>query len=241
MVEWKPLRYRGYVYDNETALYYLQTRYYDPEVGRFINVDGHTSTGQGFVGNNAYAYCLDNPTSMYDPDGKCSRFLGFLWKIDCGQASCPDSKNYIAPKFVDPVGTYDNGGGYVYVVNESQLEAIMTGIEPNAVVAVDKRINTDNKDYNQDIQIRNSHEITDSNHQKEIIKVICAYNAANPVYPAWNRTEESMYIEWQAHNDGYVLSPLIKLMFKRDVSDNCAHVNFDNKDEGLGYWDYYKK
>ena len=41
-----PLRYRGYVYDTETGLYYLQSRYYDPEVGRFINADAFASTGQ---------------------------------------------------------------------------------------------------------------------------------------------------------------------------------------------------
>ena len=34
-----PIRYRGYYYDTETGLYYLQSRYYDPETGRFINAD----------------------------------------------------------------------------------------------------------------------------------------------------------------------------------------------------------
>ena len=40
-----PLRYRGYVYDTETGLYYLQSRYYNPEMGRFINADGLAATG----------------------------------------------------------------------------------------------------------------------------------------------------------------------------------------------------
>ena len=39
-----PLRYRGYVYDSETGLYYLQSRYYDPEVGRFLNADAFAGT-----------------------------------------------------------------------------------------------------------------------------------------------------------------------------------------------------
>ena len=47
---YNPLRYRGYVYDEETELYYLQSRYYNPEMGRFINADGLTSTGQGVLG-----------------------------------------------------------------------------------------------------------------------------------------------------------------------------------------------
>jgi RHS repeat-associated protein len=65
-----PLRYRGYVYDTETGLYYLQSRYYDPEVGRFINGDSYISTGLGLVGNNMFAYCINNPTNMYDQTGK---------------------------------------------------------------------------------------------------------------------------------------------------------------------------
>ena len=89
-----PLRYRGYVYDTETGLYYLQSRYYNPEIGRFINADGLVSTGQGILGNNMFAYCGNNPINLYDPDGMCSRLLGFLWKIDCGKATCKDSRNY---------------------------------------------------------------------------------------------------------------------------------------------------
>ena len=64
-----PLRYRSYVYDTETQLYYLQSRYYNPEIGRFINADGFVSTGQGLVGNNMFAYCNNNPVMGYDPTG----------------------------------------------------------------------------------------------------------------------------------------------------------------------------
>lgn len=52
-----PLRYRGYVYDTQTRLYYLQSRYYDPEVGRFLNADALVSTGQGLLGNNMFDRC----------------------------------------------------------------------------------------------------------------------------------------------------------------------------------------
>ena len=65
-----PLRYRGYVYDQETGLYYLQSRYYDPEMGRFISADSFTSTGQGFTGNNMFAYCGNNPVNYLDPEGQ---------------------------------------------------------------------------------------------------------------------------------------------------------------------------
>ena len=64
-----PLRYRGYVYDTETELYYLQSRYYNPDTGRFLNADAFTSTGQGFTGNNMFAYCGNNPIARKDDGG----------------------------------------------------------------------------------------------------------------------------------------------------------------------------
>lgn len=67
-----PLRYRGYVYDQETELYYLQSRYYNPQIGRFLNADGYVSTGQGFIGNNMFAYCLNNPICLVDASGAFS-------------------------------------------------------------------------------------------------------------------------------------------------------------------------
>ncbi len=66
---YNPLRYRGYVYDQETGLYYLQSRYYNPQVGRFINADAFASTGQGVLGCNMFAYCLNNPVNASDPSG----------------------------------------------------------------------------------------------------------------------------------------------------------------------------
>ncbi len=65
----QPFRYRGYVYDWETGFYYLQSRYYDPTTGRFVSADVMLSTGQGVLGHNAFAYCLDNPVCRIDPTG----------------------------------------------------------------------------------------------------------------------------------------------------------------------------
>ncbi len=74
--ERNPFRYRGYVYDNETGLYYLQSRYYDPEVGRFVNSDGYVSTGQGALGHNMFAYCGNNPVNCIDATGMFWKELG---------------------------------------------------------------------------------------------------------------------------------------------------------------------
>jgi RHS repeat-associated protein len=65
-----PLRYRGYYYDTETGFYYLQSRYYDPIVKRFLNADSYGSTGQGFLGYNMFAYCNNNPVNCVDPSGQ---------------------------------------------------------------------------------------------------------------------------------------------------------------------------
>ena len=65
-----PFRYRGYYYDTETGLYFLQTRYYDPEVGRFLNRDAVTYADPETIGGlNLYAYCLNNPVMYSDPTG----------------------------------------------------------------------------------------------------------------------------------------------------------------------------
>ena len=65
-----PFRYRGYYYDAETGLYFLKTRYYDPEVGRFITIDDISYIDPETInGLNLYAYCGNNPVMGYDPDG----------------------------------------------------------------------------------------------------------------------------------------------------------------------------
>ena len=64
------------MYDQDTGLYYLQSRYYNPEWGRFINADVYVSTGQGLLGNNMFAYCLNNPVNAFDPTGEDAIWLG---------------------------------------------------------------------------------------------------------------------------------------------------------------------
>ena len=65
-----PIRYRGYYYDTETNLYYLQTRYYDPEIGRFINADAiEYLVPEQVMGLNLYAYCGNNPVMYTDSSG----------------------------------------------------------------------------------------------------------------------------------------------------------------------------
>ena len=65
-----PLRYRGYYYDAETGYYYLQSRYYNPEWGRFISADSFDYIDNtARFGFNAYIYCINNPIMFVDPSG----------------------------------------------------------------------------------------------------------------------------------------------------------------------------
>ena len=65
-----PFRYRGYYYDTETSLYYLQSRYYDPDTGRFISSDGYISGASGTTkGYNLFVYCDNDPVNKSDDNG----------------------------------------------------------------------------------------------------------------------------------------------------------------------------
>lgn len=65
-----PYRYRSYYYDNETGYYYLNSRYYNPEWGRFINADGIIGTSNNIIAYNVYSYANNNPINYFDSDGK---------------------------------------------------------------------------------------------------------------------------------------------------------------------------
>ena len=67
--EKNPFRYRGYYYDTETGLYYLNSRYYSPEFGRFISADSAIAQVGNVQGANMFAYCANNPVNMSDSMG----------------------------------------------------------------------------------------------------------------------------------------------------------------------------
>ena len=75
-----PFRYRGYVFDEETGLYYLCARYYNSETCRFNQADSAACIGvtDRSFGNNLYLYCENNPVCRYDPNGAFS--LGTFFK-----------------------------------------------------------------------------------------------------------------------------------------------------------------
>ena len=97
LAQTNPLRYRSYYYDSETGYYHLKSRYYSPEVGRFLNVDGYVQTGQGLLDKNMFAYCGNNPVNRRDNNGNAwedvkkwfskrwnafKNFVGNTWSAD---------------------------------------------------------------------------------------------------------------------------------------------------------------
>ena len=80
-----PLRYRCYVYDEETGMYYLGSRYYNPVMGRFINADNVIpGIGGDLRGYSAFAYCFNNPINMCDLSGHWPKWIEDVnnWFID---------------------------------------------------------------------------------------------------------------------------------------------------------------
>ena len=81
-----PFRYRGYYYDIEIGLYYLQSRYYNPTVGRFVNSDAMEYIyyeGQN-IGTNVFAYCENDPVNNMDPNGTFTLFACIIIGVIVG-------------------------------------------------------------------------------------------------------------------------------------------------------------
>ena len=83
-----PFRYRGYYYDVDLGLYYLNSRYYDSNIGRFISPDdvGYLGANGDINSYNLYAYCSNNPVMYVDPTGSFGVALTLLISTGIGLA-----------------------------------------------------------------------------------------------------------------------------------------------------------
>lgn len=124
-----PLRYRSYYYDAETGFYYLQSRYYDPAICRFINADTFATTdANGVLSANMFAYCENNPVMRTDESGE-------FWSIVIGAA--------IGVAFDMGTQLVNNGGDFSAVnwrsVAASAVSGAVTAAGGAAVTAVARK------------------------------------------------------------------------------------------------------
>ena len=232
MASVNPIRYRGYYYDAETELYYLHSRYYDPEVGRFINADAFASTGQGILGANMFAYCENRVNSRIDRQGTDP-----IDMIDVDNDGVTDCfvYEYSCCYQVD----YDSNTGYAtlevisgrlfFYVNDIYYQSACNGagIPDDFVEGRDFLIGDYTDGENPNIQIHNSSMCTSRYQMTAIVEVLLEYG--KNYAPKWNRTQDSLVTEWVEHNR---YAPF---------SDSAKHVDFDNNEEGKGTWDYFWK
>jgi len=108
-----PFRYRSYYYDNETGFYYLNSRYYDPQVGRFINADGIVGANQDLLGYNLFAYCFNNVVNMFDVDGYWPESFIKLFVKEETWAKLNTAEREVACK--DPLGAKSMGKAWTLV------------------------------------------------------------------------------------------------------------------------------
>ena len=131
-----PLRYRGYVYDQETGLYYVSSRYYDPEIVRFINADDIDYLGADGspLSYNLFVYCMNNPVNRFDVNGNWS--LPNWAKIAIGAAAIA----------VGVIATAATGGAAVPVLVASlkiaATSAAIGAVSGAGISAVNHRVST---------------------------------------------------------------------------------------------------
>ena len=109
-----PFRYRGYYYDEETGFYFLQSRYYDPQMKRFLNADSTFIAGDALTASNMYAYCDNNPVNLCDPSGMAS------WWVQQGLTTMNEIHNVVVGTYVAYLGGQGNS---VYTNSFIRLES----------------------------------------------------------------------------------------------------------------------
>ena len=120
-------RYRGYYFDAESGMYYLQSRYYDPEIKRFISADNIIITGTPVENQNVnlYEYCLDNPVNFQDQSGHFAVTIGAGYLLGALVIAGVAGASYLLARKREAVGTVDEFAWYKKSQKEKRLEAVL--------------------------------------------------------------------------------------------------------------------
>ena len=111
LAQTNPLRYRSYYYDSETGYYHLKSRYYSPEVGRFLNADGYLAElGGNINGYNLFAYCFNNSVNLSDTTGHWPKWI-------------KEAASWVNNNIIQPVKNFFSSSKQNNVVNASSHDA----------------------------------------------------------------------------------------------------------------------
>ena len=200
-----PFRYRGYYYDTETGLYYLQSRYYNPTWGRFLNADGYINANGDLIGFNMFAYCSNNPVMFVDYTG--SRILPF-WEL-----SFPgEIHNEVVKKIVERTGLERVLNAEVRINSKSRADLVdfdskeIYEVKPVTYLAVDKM----NKAFEQ------IHRYIDGFNEKTPSQ---GYHAGESI-PGYKFQYKQYLVSYWYYKDGLILYSFKKIKFKEEKKED---------------------
>ncbi|GAE90969.1 hypothetical protein JCM21531_4637 [Acetivibrio straminisolvens JCM 21531] len=144
------IRYAGYQYDEETELYYLTARMYDPKIARFLQEDTYRGDPNDPLSLNLYTYVKNNPLVYYDPTGHWPEWLDKKFEnakqwvnkkiksvSDAASNVLNTAKNYVNEKVVQPVGqTIQKGKEVIEYVIENKPSSLKDGLALGTGIAL---------------------------------------------------------------------------------------------------------
>ena len=197
-----PFRYRGYYYDTESGYYYLQSRYYDPEAGRFLNADGYVSTGQGIPGHNMFAYCNNNPVNYKDSEGTLPvlAVLGVIAITGLCLSLSGDNPSYEREQAEIQYNYELENARQEYNENTVSINNNLNPEDTKVHVTIAPEYIKDGK-KDPVINIKDSHKIKSKAEKKAILEVVISSPEFDPT--VFKRGMDSWLAEWEGHNALY--------------------------------------
>lgn len=135
-----PYTYRGYRYDSETGLYYLNSRYYNPQIGRFINSDGLFGETGDILSTNMYAFCTNNPVMRIDESGNLPTWLKIVF-VAIAVVAVVTAMVVLAPAAIAAVSAATTalaatGGAGIFVAIGGAIGATLTAADAITTVVL---------------------------------------------------------------------------------------------------------
>ena len=218
-----PYRYKGYYYDQETNLYYCRSRYYSPEIYRWVSRDEiEYLDPSSITGCNLYVYCHNNPVMYMDENGNIAGWsiaiIGFIIGFIIGTVVSVENQVPSGEELIkeDEV-IMSSKNGIDYVIDPDGLE-------------VHAKWEKDEESW----KIYNSYLI---NNENDMYKICTALYNEHPVPIAKNSTEyrtiDDMVYEWQEHNKGYLYSKRLPDGELKNMGvEATMHVDINPGDQG---------